>query len=301
MVQRPMLLLERFFPGWGGVEVGFLCIYAALLCRGLLDPETSGRWRRRSWQLFSLVFFAQLALGLAGVQECLMRPDRMHFPIPALIFAGPIFRGEGFFMVILFGVTMLLVGPAWCSHLCYLGAWDQAMADRRKKPGPLPPWHQHLRLAMTVLVFGTALGLRLAGAPIWLAGSLPLLFGLAGVGVMMLWSRRSGTMAHCVTYCPAGLLAVWVGKLSPFRLRINKQCDGCMKCRLSCRFAALEREHIERLRPGSSCTLCGDCLPTCPGSQLAFKFPGLDPARSRALFVVLVAAAQASALGVTRL
>ena len=48
----------------------------------------------------------------------------MHLPVPALILAGPLYRGEGFFMLFLFLSTVLIVGPAWCSWLCYVGAWD---------------------------------------------------------------------------------------------------------------------------------------------------------------------------------
>ncbi len=297
----PMLLLERFFPGWGWVEVILLSLYAALLCHGLLDPRQVALWRRRAWQLFSLVFFAQLGLGLAGVEECLMRPERLHLPIPALIAAGPIFRGEGFFMIIFFSLTVLVVGPAWCSHLCYLGAWDQAMADRLKKPAPIYPSAQRLRWILTAAVLAAALVLRLAGAPVWLAAALALAFGLAGVGVMLFWSRRRGVMAHCVAYCPAGLLAAALGKLSPFRLKIRPGCDGCMSCHLSCRFGALEQEDLRLRRPGGSCTLCGDCLESCPESQLEYSFLGLGPSRSRALFVVLVTALQASVLGVARI
>lgn len=305
-VSRPMLLADRFASegGWwvsAWVEILLLSLYAAVLCHGLMDPARTARWRRRAWWIFSVVFFGQLALGLAGVEQCLMRPDRLHFPIPALILAGPLYRQEGFFMPILFFCTVLMVGPAWCSHLCYMGAWDQAASDRKRKPGRLPPWHQLLRLSLAVVVLLAAWMMGLVGVPAWIAGVAALLLGLVGVGVMLVWSRRIGVMTHCVTYCPMGLLAVWLGKISPFRLRMTDGCDGCMRCRLTCRFAALEKEDIDRRRPGNTCTLCGDCLVSCQGAALEYRFGGLSPATARALFVVLVSSMMACILGVARI
>jgi polyferredoxin len=304
-VSRPMLLADRFWPEAGGlagaVEILLLAMYAALLCRGLLDPTTTARWRRRAWWIFSVVFFGQLALGMAGVEQCLMRPDRLHFPIPALIAAGPLYRQEGFFMIILFICTVLVVGPAWCSHLCYMGAWDQAAADGKRKPGRLPAWHQYFRGGFTAGVLLTALIMGLLGVPTWMAGGAALLLGITGVVMMFVWSRRAGVMTHCVTYCPMGLLAVWLGKISPFRLHLASGCDGCMRCRLACRFAALEQEDVERRRPGNTCTLCGDCLVSCDGGALEYHFLGLKPRTARILFVVLVSTLMACFLGIARL
>jgi len=301
-VARPMLLAERFFPGWGGwAEIALLSLYAALLCRGLMDPKTSTRWRRAAWWIFSVAFFAQFGLGLAGVEHCLMRPEHLHLPIPALIAAGPLYRLDRFFMIILFLSTVLLVGPAWCSHLCYLGAWDDEAANHKKKPGRLPGWVRWMRVGLTVAVLGGALAMGLAGVPPFAAALAALILGLVGVGVMVSWSRRAGVMVHCVAYCPTGLLAVWLGKLSPFRLRLAGGCDGCMSCRLTCRFAALEKEDVELRRPGMTCTLCGDCLTSCDGGFLEYRFAGLSPRAARTLFVVLVSVLMASILGLARI
>ncbi len=95
---------------------------------------------------FSMVFFAQLLLGLAGIEKLLMT-GKLHLPVPALIIAGPLFRGEGVFMLILFAATVLLVGPAWCSYLCYIGAWDNYAATAQKRPGRLPSWRPWLRMS----------------------------------------------------------------------------------------------------------------------------------------------------------
>jgi len=119
MVSLPILLADRFFPGWGWLQIFLLGLYATWVGKKFISSDKTSRMRSKIWGFFSLVFFAQLILGLAGIQEMLMT-GKLHLPVPALIVAGPLYRGSGFFMLILFTVTVLLVGPAWCSYLCYI-------------------------------------------------------------------------------------------------------------------------------------------------------------------------------------
>lgn len=299
----PVLLADRFLPGAGWLELLLLALYAAWLAGRLLDPASHKRLRPRLWALFSAVFFAQLALGLGGLSDFLMT-GRLHLPVPALIAAGPIFRGGGWFMAILFSATILLVGPAWCSHLCYIGAWD----DQCARLGPKLPrrlgraWTIGGRLAALVLTCGGALTLRLLGADaltaVWLAAG----FGLAGVGVMVLVSRRLGGMAHCTAFCPIGLLGNVLGRLMPWRMGIDRaSCTNCGACARACRYSALGESEIAAGRPGLSCTLCGDCAGACAHGAMGYRFPGLSPASARAAFLTLVAALHAVFLGVARI
>ena len=225
----------------------------------------------------------------------------LHLPVPALIVAGPLYRGEGLFMPLLFLATVLLVGPAWCSHLCYVGAWDLTLAQRRKRPEGLPRWRSWARAGMLVLVAGGAVLLRLLGAGPGAALAAGAGFGLAGVAVMLLASRRTGTMVHCTLWCPIGLLAVALGRLSPFRMHIGPGCNRCNVCSRACRYDALGPEEIARGRPGARCTLCGDCVSACHARLLGYRLPGLSPARARTVFVGLVAAVHAVFLGVARI
>ncbi|THB67393.1 MAG: 4Fe-4S binding protein, partial [Desulfovibrio sp.] len=133
-VSFPILLADRFFPGSGGLEVLGLGLYASWLTRVWLEARRTAKLRLRIWTLFSIVFFSQLVLGLAGIGQLLMT-GKLHLPVPALILAGPLYRGHGLFMLILFATTIALVGPAWCSHLCYIGAWDGVAAARTKPRG----------------------------------------------------------------------------------------------------------------------------------------------------------------------
>lgn len=294
--EHAMLVLGRFVPGGAWIEGALLTAYAAFLGHKLMDPSVHARWRPRLWRFFSLVFFGQLTLGVLGVERFLMSGE-LHPPVPAVILAGPIFRGGGMFMVVLLLATLALVGPAWCSHLCYVGSWDDLASRARKRPGALPRWRHAARIGMLALVVGVALGLRALELPPVTAGWVAVGFGAVGVAVMAAVSRRLGVMAHCLVFCPVGLVVNLVGKLNPFRLRITSGCTRCGACSTACRFQALEPAHIEAGKPGLTCTLCAECLPRCSGRFIEFRLLGLPPRFARGAFVVLVAALHASFVG----
>lgn len=301
VVKRPrLLLLDRFWPGSGWLEVILLSLYAGWLARKLCRARRVRQLRPLVWRVFSLVFFTQLVVGLSGLPVFLMT-GKLHLPVPALILAGPLYRGGGYFMAILFASTVVLVGPAWCSWLCYIGSWDDFAARRRRRPAQPPRWYKLLRPTMLALVVVTALGLRLAGAGTAVAVAGGAAFGMLGVLVMAVFSRRSGLMVHCTTWCPIGLVAVVAGKLSPWRLRIGPACDACGACAFFCRYGALTASDLERRKPALTCTLCGDCLSACPARQIHYRFLGLGPAVSRSVFLALVVSLHAVFWGVARI
>ncbi len=298
-----VLLADRFLPGSGWLELLALAVYAGWLAGRFIDPAAHRRLRPRVWALFSAVFFGQLALGLAGFDKLLMT-GRLHLPVPALIAAGPIFRGGGPFMPILFSAAVLLVGPAWCSHLCYIGAWDDLASRLGPRPAHALPRRLVIggRLATLVIACGGALILRLAGASTTLAVALAALFGLIGVGVMFFVSRQAGVMVHCTTFCPMGIVGNILGRLSPWRMRIDPDaCTACGACASACRYSALTESDILAGHPGLPCTLCGDCVRACGHKAMRYTLPGLSPANARAAFLTLVVALHAVFLGVARI
>lgn len=296
----PLLLGERFLPGSGPVWVCAFALYGAHLTSWMLDGPTAAI-RARIWTLFSAAFFGQLLLGLAGWEKFLMTGS-LHLPVPALIVSGPLFRGEGFFMPILLAVSLLLTGPAWCSHLCYIGAWDDRLSRLHSgRPEALPARAPRLRAALLAAAVAVPLALRAAGVS-WTWGlSLAALFGLAGVGVMIAASRRSGTMVHCTVWCPIGLLNNLAGRILPWRVTIDSSCTGCGLCSQACRYNALTRADLDARRPGLTCSLCGDCMPRCPHGHIGYAFPGLDRVRARQVFITLVASLHAVFLAVARI
>lgn len=297
---QPILLGVRFFPDSGLFWITLFSLYGSVISRLLLGSQAA-QTRSLMWSFFSMVFFGQLLLGLAGWDQFLMI-GKLHLPVPALILAGPLFRWTGFFMPILVGVTLILVGSAWCSHLCYIGAWDDRLARLGpKKPKPLPTWAPKVRWAILVATILLPLVLRALAMPWPIALTLAALFGVAGVAIMIFWSRRTGTMTHCTLWCPIGLFNNLLGQLAPWRIRISSKCTGCGLCAQACRYNALTRADLNRKKPGLSCSLCGDCLPHCPHDHIGYAFPGLAPKVARNVFVVLVATLHTIFLAVARI
>jgi ferredoxin len=143
--------------------------------------------------------------------------------------------------------------------------------------------------------------LRWAGVPGLAATLAGAMFGLVGVGIMALVSRKMGSMSHCITYCPIGLTANLLGKINPFRIGIRNTCTDCGACRFACRYDALNKEDISLRRPGLTCTLCGDCITRCHENSIHYTFPGLSPDTARKVFLVLAISLHAVFLGVARL
>ncbi len=299
-VKTPILIVERFFPGLGWIEIFLLALYARWIVEKILDPMQTAQWRSRIWLFFSIVFFSQLILGLIGFEKFLMT-GRLHLPIPALIVAGPLYRGERFFMPILFLVTVLLVGSAWCSHLCYIGSWDNFAARKLKHSKSFPKWRRKAQIGMLIFIIAIIIVLRITGVPVIIATILAIIFGIIGVGLMVFWSRKIGLMTHCLTYCPIGVLATWLGKINPFRVRIADGCTECRACTLICRYDALRIEDIKQRKPASSCTLCGDCIESCKGRWIQYWFLRLKPDQARKLFLVLVVTIHTVFLGMARI
>lgn len=302
-VSFPILLADRYLPGWGWLEIFALAFYAQWLGGRMRLPKGHRADRPRIWAFFSRIFFLQLGLGLLGMERMLMT-GTLHLPVPALIVAGPVFRGDGFFMLILFSVTLLLVGPAWCSHLCYIGAWDDGLSRMGGRPAPSATVRSLSlfgRGATLALAVGAAWALREMGVPGITAIWAGVAFGLIGVGVMVFASRRSGTMIHCTAYCPMGLVGNILGRISPWRIRIESDCTRCGACLTRCRYNALDESRLEQGSPALSCTLCGDCVSACAHQQIGYTFPGLSRASARTVFLVLVITLHAIFLGVARI
>ncbi len=300
-VEKPMILIERFIPYSGWVMIWILAFYAAFLLSKMKDPSQSAKWRKYSWTFFSIVFFGQLILGVSGYEKFLMQADKLHLPLPALIIGGPIYRGHISFMPILFISTVILAGPAWCSHLCYFGAIDNLVASTGKpvRKGIKLLWP--LKHTFLFLVIVSALLFRFYNIPVSLVTALAALFGIAGLLVILTISKNVNKMFHCVVYCPVGTLISYIKYINPFRLYIDNNCTECNACTKTCYYDALNTEHIKARKPGQSCTLCGDCITSCHVFSIKYKFPGLNPKQARNLWLIITISIHAVFLGLARL
>lgn len=203
-------------------------------------------------------------------------------------------------MPLLFLSTVLLVGLAWCSFLCYVGAWD-ALASKNKKPIELNGIWKRFRFLVLFSTIVVGLLLRFLGVK----GILPLIVGMGfwifKIFVVIFISTRRGKMVNCVYVCSLGLVGNILGKISPFRIRINNNCNNCYICSRACKYDALLPQIILKRRPGYTCTLCGDCIDVCNVEAIRYSFLGLSAEKSRILFYLIVISLRAVFLGVARI
>ncbi len=186
VVKPPLLLGERLLPGGGWIQIVLAALFGGWLYLQMFDRKRRGMWRRRIWLLFSIVFFSQLFLGIF-VDSMFLMSGKLHFPIPGLIPAGVFYRGEVSFMPFLFLVTILLSGGAWCSQLCYFGAWDSLAAGKNGKREALSS-KMRTRMRWTVLfVFiGVASALRGFGIPVIYSTGIAAFAGIVGIMIILL-------------------------------------------------------------------------------------------------------------------
>lgn len=299
MVSRPMILLERFIPNAGWVEILGISFYGAFVARKMQNPVNVPKWRRITWTLFSVVFFSQLIIGLLGVDKFLMT-GKLHLPIPTMILAGPVYRGELSFMTILFLSTIMLTGPAWCSQLCYFGAMDNLASWRKTEKGALKH-KKAIKSTLLLLVIGFTLLLRWFGASMLLATLSAVAFGLIGIGIMIWVSRRKGKMIHCTLFCPIGTVVNVLKPVNPFRMYIDDACTLCMKCTSFCKYDALHLQDLRNKKPGFTCTHCGDCLAACRDKAIKYRFFNLKPENARRLYLFLTISLHACFLALARI
>ena len=298
-VDRPMMMAERLLPGAGWVEALVIGLYAGWMVEKMKDPGQSARWRRITWNLFTIVFFGQLAIDLLG-REIFLMTGQLHLPVPMMILSGPIFRGSISFMPILFLSTLLISGPAWCSQLCYFGALDNMAAVGKKKLKPLAGKFR-IKHVILLLIIALTLIFRFMGVSTLITTLLAGAFGVAGLAIIILVSRRKGKMVHCILWCPIGTVVNYLKYVSPFRMYIDDSCTDCMACRRFCNYDALNKEDIENRKPGRTCTYCGDCPASCKTDSIKYGFLGLGPARARNAWIVLTISLHAVFLALARI
>jgi len=298
-VDAGMLVLERFISGGGWIQIAVTALYGSFLAAKMQNPLKSAKWRKLSWSVFSVVFFSQLILGLSGLERFLMTGE-LHLPVPAMIISGPIYRAEISFMALLFLSTVLLTGPAWCSHFCYFGGLDSQMASGRTSK---KIFNDKFRIRHTILVvfIGVTLALRILNVSSLYATLLGIAAGLAGLVVMGVWSSSRKKMAHCTLYCPVGTVVAHLKRLNPFRMYIHSDCSLCMACMRYCKYDALYPEVIREGKPDASCTYCGDCIGACHKGSIRYGFPGLSHRQARWLYLFLTVSIHAVFMALARI
>lgn len=302
-----LLLGERLFPGVGGVlQLLIVSFYSALLTYKMLDRESRKKWRLFSWLLFSSLFYSQLLLGIVA-DSIFLLTGKLHLPIPAIILAGPLYRFSSWFMIFLFLSTIILSGPAWCSHLCYFGAWDalsaQRLSNKRVKliRTLSKSVKQKLKLSSLIVFVLVALLMRIFNAGPLLATTLGIAAGMFGLLIILFYSRKKGVMAHCSLYCPIGTIVNHAKKISPFRFELTSNCTMCNACVSKCSYMALTPSSIAKREIEPTCTYCGDCLPACNHDGLQYRFGLIKGERAENIWIVTTVVLHSLFLAIARI
>ena len=122
-----------------------------------------------------------------------------------------------------------------------------------------------------------------------------LLFAAIFVGVIAL--NLFAPRFWCRYLCPLGGLLGLVSKFALLRRAVGEECKGCSLCTDVCPTGTIDPDKGYASDPGE-CTLCLDCLETCPRSLISFSpnvsmaaWNDYDPGRRDALLAIGVAVA----------
>lgn len=293
---RSIILLERFIPGYGIIEIIFVSIYATILSYFMVDNHKKARIL--SWTIFSVIFFLQLVLGIF-INERYLMTGHLHFPIPAVIIGGPIIRGEVGFMLILFLSTILISGPAWCSQLCYFGVWDYLSSATQKNKLEGVVWKY--KGSFFLLFVLTVTLMRLFNVSTFISSISAIVFASIGIFIILFLSRKYHSMIHCTYWCPINTIVNLWSKIYPIKIKIDNNCNYCYACTFYCHYLALNKKAILNKQANINCTLCGDCLPYCHSNSIHYSLFNIKGENIRLLWIVLTVVLHAIFLTLARI
>jgi polyferredoxin len=255
-------------------------------------------------QFYLWVRFFERGVGLAaprpaGAEGWLPIAGLMNFKYFVLTGHVPAIHPAAMFLFMAFLAMSLLGKKSFCSWLCPVGTFSEALAGIGKKIFGhnlrLPRWAdlplrglKYLLLAFFVLIIGS-----MSAAAI--AEFMHSPYGLiADVKMLNFFREMSQTAAivlaallllsilvenfWCRYLCPYGALMGLASLLSPLKIRRNPEaCIDCAKCAQACP-AALPVDKLIKIR-SVECTACMACIASCP-AEGALRF-SLAPSRGR--------------------
>lgn len=281
----------------GGVSA-FLWIFS-YICIAYTNHFTMLRYLRI---LTALAVFACFIALFAGVDTAVAR--RLAF-LPSWQFI-PAIMAVNIPVLAALVVLTLLLGRIYCSVLCPLGIWQDAvntLANRltSKKKRKLGRRHHSAPWTKTRTAFFGVFALLLVlgfftSAGLWMAGILEpySIFGrvassaslatraaassaiipVVAVGTLsfvivsvMAW--RSGRL-YCNTVCPTGFMLGCLSRYSLLKITIDTdRCNRCGSCARHCKAECIDpKAHAIDY---SRCVMCMDCIDECSQSAIALR------------------------------
>ena len=208
--------------------------------------------------------------------------------VPAVLrAAGEAFLWNGVLVSALVLVT-LLFGRVYCSVLCPLGIWQDAVIRARRSVQKRHKFRYHKSLsalrysicalfwlcaaagwqvAVAVIEPYSAYG-RIVRSVMGQNGGWVLAISLLTLGIVSALAWLCGR-EWCSGICPVGTTLGLFAKAAPMRIRVDEEaCAGCGLCSAACKASAIDPE--TRKVDASRCVVCLDCLDSCRHGALRY-------------------------------
>jgi polyferredoxin len=230
----------------------------------------------------------------AGAEGWLPIAGLMNFKVFVTTGRFPAVHPAAMFLFMAFVAISLLAKKAFCSWLCPVGTFSEALAGLGKKLFGrnllLPRWLdiplrglKYLLLGFFVLIIGTMSAAAIQefmATPYGIIADVKMLNFFRDMSetaaiVIAVLVALSVLVEHfwCRYLCPYGALMGLVSLLSPLKIRRNPQaCIDCAKCARACP-ASLPVDRLVKIR-SAECTACMACIASCPAEDaLQFSLP----------------------------
>jgi len=190
----------------------------------------------------------------------------------------------------------LLLGRVFCGWLCPLGLLLDLNDGLRRR---IRRFASRLRIRLPELTVPrrTGTAILLVGLVVSFVASVPVFTTVSPINLVVLavvFSAPSGLIlvavillldqfsrrAFCRHICPAGVVYGWLARWRRLHVRIRSDCRAtpCLRCTIGCPMGIrVSEDYVVPGKPtvaSSDCTLCGDCIDTCPSGLLSMGLGG---------------------------
>ena len=185
-------------------------------------------------------------------------------------------------------LIMFTIGQGICSWVCFFGGIDEACSKLTRKPLIRLKIPKSLRdFPLAFLIFLLIISF-FQGLPVFCKWFCPfklttafwdsqLSIRIAQISFFFLFlfvfvillPALSKKRIFCSLICPFGALVSICGRISPYRVTIDKEkCTLCGKCQEVCPVFAIEQKKSKEFKISSYCNRCGKCIDICPAKAI---------------------------------